>query len=705
MLVLLLAAGIALTVISLPRPDRQSISYEEGQPWKYPLLTAPFDIPVYFDSITAAKMSDSIQRNFIPYVDVNERAVDDLLDHLPRTGSMPAGMKLLETAIKSVYARGVMDEPVKGRVESLPGQRMVNVVEGSNMASSRDASEMLTPPQAMDTIVSYSQRGAALFGFISEDVWDYLRDNLKANVVLNDSVNDLNLRRALATVNSAQGSIRQGQRIVDRGEVVTPQIYRNLQEYERQLEIHNGADTNRTWFIVGQAGYMVMVITCFFLYLFFYQRSVFNSTRTMVFLITVLFIFSLLAILLSETFTYGIYLAPFAALPLMTLIFVDRQTAVIMLATSVMIGALAALYQFQFVVVELAAGLTSIFCLKQLSRRSQLLNVSFFTFLSYTAAYVICRLVAEGSFDAISPRVIGCFGVNAVLLALTYVLIFLLERMFGFTSLVTLVELCDISNPLLRKLSEDAPGTFQHSMQVSTLAADAARAIGANTQLVRTGALYHDVGKLYSPIFFTENQHGVNPHAGLDPETSARQIINHVTKGVELAHKYKIPKIIQDFILEHHGKGVARYFYTTACNAHPDREVDPTPFTYPGPNPRSKETAILMMADAVEAASRSLPEYSAKTISDLVEKIIDTQMKEGMFRDAPISFADIAAIKQTFKKRLGSIYHSRVAYPERKTPAAAPAPTSAAAAPVSNTAPVVSAPAATAPGSATTTRP
>ena len=236
--------------------------------------------------------------------------------------------------------------------------------------------------------------------------------------------------------------------------------------------------------------------------------------------------------------------------------------------------------------------------------------------------------------------------------------------MFGFTSVVSLVELSDINNPTLRELSEECPGTFQHSMAVSNLAAEAARAIDADVQLVRAGALYHDIGKINNPAFFTENQHGVNPHDALDPVQSARVVIGHVTDGVKRADKAKLPGVIKAFITEHHGKGKARYFYNTYCQAHPDEDVDPAPFTYPGPNPQSRETSVLMMADSVEAASRSLKEYTPEAITALVNKIIDTQIAEGLHNDSPLSFRDVQTIKQSFINRLRTIYHSRVAYPE-----------------------------------------
>lgn len=676
---LLLLAAATLITAALPRAGRESISYEEGQPWKYSLLTAPFDIPVYYDSITEARMTDSIKANFPPYVNVSATAADELIGSFPAPLAMHPGVRQLMGHIRYVYGKGIIDETVKERLEKQTGRKTVNVVSASNTATQTDASQMLTPIQAVDTIARLYKEHASVFSQVPEQTWDVIQNNLRANVTLNDTINERQLNNALAMVSSAQGTIRQGQRIVDRGEPVTPQIYRNLQEYERMLTAREGTGNDTLGFLIGQAAFILISLGIFYAYLAFNLRRIYYSTKTMVFIMVSVTIMSLLAVLLGDTFSMGIFMTPIAALPVMIMIFVGKRTAMLTLLVTVMITALAAIYQFSFIFMQMAAGMTAIFCLKQLSRRSQLLRVSFFTFIVYVLCYTVITLVLEGTLHDINLRMFIYLAVNSTLLSLTYVLIFIVERLFGFTSTVTLVELSDINNPLLRRLSEEAPGTFQHSMQVSTLAADAARAIGADTQLVRTGALYHDIGKLSSPVFFTENQHGVNPHNGLDSETSARKIISHVTEGVTLAQKAKLPAVIKDFILEHHGRGVTRYFYNTACNAHPDRNIDPAPYTYPGPNPHSRETAILMMADAVEAASRSLKEYSAESISALVDKIIDTQMKEGMFMQSPVSFSDIKVIKDVFKRRLGTIYHSRVAYPEqnRGPRAGAQAPTSA----------------------------
>lgn len=258
------------------------------------------------------------------------------------------------------------------------------------------------------------------------------------------------------------------------------------------------------------------------------------------------------------------------------------------------------------------------------------------------------------------------FAINMVLTSFAYILIFIVEKVFGFISVVTLVELSDINNPILRELSEECPGTFQHSMAVANLVTAAANRVNANVQLVRAGALYHDIGKTKNPAFFTENQHGVNPHNSLTPVQSARVIINHVTDGLRMAEKAKLPKVIRDMIVQHHGKTTARYFYNTYCNAHPGEEVDPTPFTYPGPNPQSKEASLLMMADVVEAASRSLPDHKPETIAALVNKLIDAQVAEGLHKNSPLSFRDITTIKKAFIDSLLTMYHVRIAYPDKK---------------------------------------
>ena len=316
------------------------------------------------------------------------------------------------------------------------------------------------------------------------------------------------------------------------------------------------------------------------------------------------------------------------------------------------------------------AGTAVIFSLKELSRRSELLRSAAIAFLAYVVSYVGFELMTTGSLSSLSWRLIGYFGINTVLISFAYILIFIVEKLFGMVSVVTLVELSDINNKILRELSQECPGTFQHSMAVSNLATEAAHRIGANVQLVRAGALYHDIGKIDNPAFFTENQHGVNPHDTLNPMQSAGIIIRHVADGLKKAEKAKLPSVIRDFISQHHGRGKAKYFFTMYCRQNPDGEADAEAFTYPGPNPQTREASLLMMADTVEAASRSMPDHSQDAIRALVNRLIDTQVAEGLHNDSPLSFRDIRDIKECFISRLRSMYHARVSYPaEIKKPA------------------------------------
>lgn len=664
----LFLGAVVLIVLSLPKTDRHSYIYEQNQPWRYPLLTAPFDIPLMPDSLTVKSLKDSIDRHFVPFViehlDISSRNIEEYKKSL---GSVNIeGKDWLISTMTTIYNKGIVENDVYEQIKSgdMTYVRTTHNEEPDNFISELPAGAMMTSRQAyllIDSLYSAKYPGQSIS---VTKLNNYLEPN-----VLSDPVADSKFKnQEYLNATGALGVIKQGQRIVDRGEIVTPQIYTNLKVYEDMLAQNNILTKHENMFMVGQIAYIIVVLSMLYIFMSVYRPRFFSSIRQMTFLMTVITIFTILTILMAENIRYGIYLVPFAAVPVLILVFFDSRTAIFSHIASVLLSTLVATYQFQFLFMQLIVGFVAGYSIQQLSRRSQLLRTAILAFLAYVVTYIITLLLDNGGVDTLNWRMIGVFGINTVVLSFTYVLIFVIEKVFGFTSTVTLVELSDINNSLLRRLAEEAPGTFQHSIQVSTLAADAARAIGANTQLVRTGALYHDIGKIESPIFFTENQHGVNPHNGLDPDVSARKIISHVVAGVNLAVKEKLPTVIRSFIAEHHGKGVARYFYNTACNASPDQEIDPTPYTYPGPNPQSKETAIMMMADAVEAASRSLKEYTAETIGGLVDKIVDGQMRDGLFVDSPISFKEIEIVKKTFKKRLGTIYHSRVEYPTLNQP-------------------------------------
>ncbi len=662
----LLIAAVALIALCLPRTGRQSYSYEVNQPWKYHLLTADFDIPIYYDTETSDKLKDSIDNHFVPFVIRSEKVSKDNIERFTKVtaGIEPhADYRQMAALLSTVYNKGIIEPALYDSVSSRHLYELRTTQDNSNditTATTLSIADMRTPAGAfhyIDSVYRSTHGEASMTQLMAKA----LNLCLSPNITL-DSVTDGKFRsQEYLNVTAAQGVIKKGQRIVDLGEIVTPQIYTILNTYEQMLE-EQKEDNSDKLFALGQVLIILAIYIIYYLYLANFRPRLYRTIRVMTFLIGFSVVFVLFALFMFENFSYGIYFVPFAAVPITVMIFFDARTAVMTLFTTVMISAIVATFPLQFILMQVMAGFVVTYALRQLTRRSQLLFTAVMVFITYFAIYVTTLLVSSGTLaDTFSPRAVGMLAINCVLLSFSYFLILLVEKIFGFTSTVTLVELSDINNTLLRRLAEEAPGTFQHSMQVSTLASDAARAIEANVQMVRTGALYHDIGKLSSPIFFTENQHGVNPHDGLTPEASAHKIISHVSAGLQIAAKEKLPMVIRSFIAQHHGHGVAKYFYNTAMNS--GYAVNKADFQYPGPNPQTKETTLLMMADAVEAASRSLHEYSEENISNLVENIINGQIADGLYIDSPISFHDIQVVKETFKARLATIYHSRVAYP------------------------------------------
>lgn len=661
-----------IVLLLLMKSDHQNYSYELNQPWRYPLLTAEFDTPIMRDSVSAQLMRDSIDRAFIPFVKRDTRASARNVDRFVKIiGNYVdvADAAFLGKKLTEVYNRGVVSAELYDRIHSFSQShlRVSDDSEDINAVKVIDASSMMSPSmayKAVDSAYVAARSTPKSDARLSADVAKALNASLIPNVVI-DSAADSRFRdQEYLNVNSALGVIKKGQRIVDRGDIIDAQIFTNLNNYIDMLDKTEAKTLSKKFFTTAQAIYILILFTLLYLFLAVYRPDVFDDFKKVTFIVSLITFFVVLAIVTADAFNNGLYLIPFAGVPIIITVFTDARTAIFSHIICILMIALAAPFQFQFVVIQFVVGISATLCIHHLSRRSQLLRTALITFGLYILSYAMMLTLSEGTVTSFSLRMVGIFAINCVLLSFAYLLILVVEKIFGFTSMVTLVELSDINSPVLRHLAEVAPGTFQHSMQVSTLAAEAARAIGANTTLVRTGALYHDIGKAESPIFFTENQHGVNPHAGLDPEMSARKIISHVTDGLSIASREKLPQVIKDFIAEHHGKGVTKYFYNTAVNESKDGIVDKSRYEYPGPNPQTKETTILMMADAIEAASRSLKDYSPQSIDALVDKIIDSQLADGLYNDSPINFRDINVIKDTFKKRLATIYHSRIEYPE-----------------------------------------
>lgn len=661
---------VAFLVFFIPKADHQSYSFEENQPWKYQLLTAEFDTPIMRDSASANRMRDSIDRLFVPFVKRDDKIAEANIKRFNQSLAdiLPASDRsMISSLLRDVYNRGIIDAETASGLKAREHKTLREMTSdaAANNAISIDASAMVSEAKAFRIIDSVYIARHPQNTRLSVEAIKSLNSCITPNILV-DTVADNKFRsQEYLSVNAALGVIKKGQRIVDRGEIVTPQIFTNLNTYMEMLNNFHASTSNTALLIGSRTVYVAILILIFMIYIRVYRPNYFNDTRRLSFLLIYITLFVIFAIEMFEWIPNGLYIVPFAAIPVVILVFFDSRTAIFSLMIAVLLAALVATFPIHFIFTEFVVGTVATYSLHQLSKRSQLLRTAFITLVVYVICHVTINIMELGNLqEVLSARMITYYCINAVILSFAYVMIWVVEKVFGFTSTVTLVELSDINNPILRKLAEVAPGTFQHSMQVSTLAAEAARAINANTQLVRTGALYHDIGKMESPIFFTENQHGVSPHDGLSPEVSAKKIISHVSQGLEMAKNEKLPAVIRDFISQHHGKGMAKYFYNTAVNENPGKDIDAAPFTYPGPNPQTKETTILMMADSVEAASRSLTNYSKESISNLVDKIIAAQEADGLYKDSPLSFKEIQTIKDTFKSRLATIYHSRIAYPE-----------------------------------------
>lgn len=656
-LLICLAAAVIITYF-YPHPESTHFNYEENRPWNYAKLIAPFDIPIHADSATILAARDSLDAKFVPVYQINQLMVDSVIAELPKLQGTNYHNELA-ARLRRIYSSGVVDAQTREKIAEgkLPKVRILDKNVLSEMSTSHFTSARDIYLRLDSTI---SDPGLHQY-FSSAN----LQNILRPNIIYNDAESRRHYDYDYLTLTADRGVIQQGQTIIDKGTIISPQDYTNLRTYERMVEASITKAGKSDWMmLLGQFIYVVSLLGILFGYLLYYNRKLYKDMRAFIFVLSLITLFFLVALALNTFVSSGIYIAPLTIVPILVLVFFDGRTALMVSVSLALICSAITSFPLEFIFLQFIASAMAVYSLRQLNQRSELLRTAGFVAGAYLLSYVALELLMNGTFEGLSWRMIVYLLVNAALTSMAYVLMSAVERVFGFISSVTLVELADTNSPLLRTLNDECPGTFQHSLSVSNLAADAAKRIGANEQLVRAGALYHDVGKLGNPAFFTENQHGVNPHDTLQPEQSARIVVNHVIDGLRRADKAGLPSVIQDFIREHHGRGKAKYFYYTHCKQHPDENIDPTPFTYPGPNPRSRETAVLMMADAVEAASRSLKEHTPRSITELVNKIIDAQIAEGMFDESPLQFRDIPVIKEAFIKRLKTIYHSRIVYPD-----------------------------------------
>lgn len=661
-------AAIAILVYFMPRETSRTYDYRLGEPWNKSSLIAQDSFPVLKSEEQLQREKDSLRRYYEPYFQINPQIAE--LQEQSLNADFQQRLKdvvphyflgYIKEKLQYVYEQGILSTEDYDRLKEDETQ-FVWIFQ-QNESRARQVEDLFTPKSAYEYMIHeedsarYPHRKLLLC-----DLSQFIQSNLTYDA-------QKSLQQQQETDNLLVpyiGQVQVGQKIVDRGEIVNEYTYNVLTSMEIYQKGRTKSPKEKYAVLAGNALYATIMVVLL-LYFFRQFRSNYLQEPRIVMLVFFMFMFfPIITYTMVKHSLLQVHIIPYCVIPIFLRIFLDSRTAFTTHIITILTCAMALSHPFEFVLTQTVAGLMAIYSMKQLTQRSELFRSAVYVIIGTTAT-CLCIDLYQGNFHTSGGvdtwRYIYLCIAGALSL-ISYLLLIPIERIFRFTSTVTLVELSNINHPILRKLSENAPGTFQHSLQVANLAAEVANRIGGKSQLVRTGALYHDIGKIQNPVFFTENQSGTNPHEGLPYEQSAQIIIQHVRDGLKLADKYKLPNVIREFIQTHHGCSMARYFYVSYKNKYPDREVDPSLFTYPGPNPGTLEQAILMMVDSVEAASRSLPEYTEESVNTLVDKIIDFQVQEGFFNRCPITFQNIADAKDVLKEKLKTIYHTRIQYPE-----------------------------------------
>ena len=662
----LVIVSAAIIVIALPRDNDVNFKIEQGKPWRHADFTAPFDFPIYKSDRVVKAEQDSVLRLYEPYYTLQQDQENKFVrqfskDYGQGIPDVPADfISIIANRLHSLYGQGIMNVDDYQKL-SRDTNTQIRIVHNKS-AVSVPITKVLSPMTAYEQLFSDPMLAEYKEQLKKCNLNDYIVSNLAYDEVRSESSH----RDLLSTIPLATGVVQRGQKIIDRGGIVDDKTYNILQSYLKESERRHKSDAQLSRTLLGQIIYVTLLMAAFTIFLTIFRNDYFEKIRSTAMIYSLVIVFALLSSLLVSHSLLHVFIIPFAMVPIFIRVFMDSRTAFMAHTTLLLIVACILQHPLEFIAVELTAGLVAIFTLRELSSRSQLFWTAIIVTIIATTTNLALELMRANSLTAIDFSDYNYLVLSGLMLFCSYPLLYIIEKAFGFTSNITLIELSDMNKDLLRRMSEVAPGTFQHSIQVGNLAAEIANRIGAKSQLVRTGALYHDIGKTLNPIYFTENQSGYNPHDGMTYVESAQMIISHVTEGLKLADKYNLPQVICDFISTHHGQGKAKYFFVKQKNEFPEEPVDDLLFTYPGPNPTTKEQAILMMADSVEAASRSLPDYTEKSIRDLVDHIIDAQVAEGFFRDCPITFRDIQYAKTVLIEKLKTIYHTRISYPELK---------------------------------------
>lgn len=668
---LIFQAGMAvlcmgLVIYFMPRNNVFNYNYSEAAPWNYGQIIAPFNFPIYKSEAQLKKEKDSIADNFEMYFSkdttialnslrqLKARFYSNASEEVPQE----AYIKYYNSLIK-LYNSGIVSIKDKERINNSKAEN-INVIS-NHFATNSNKRELYSVAEAYkrliasDTFPQNIIRAYKLEDFITPNL---AFDSVKSARLLEEEINRLPI---------SNGIVQNGQKIVSRGDIVDAETYRILKSYQFEMNKRQDNNYKGTTMLIGQIIFVIIAFSILLSYIYIYNPDIKNSNNKFILVILSVTIFPVIVGAMMQARFSNVFMLPFALVPMMLCLFTNPRTAFITYTVEILLCSIMLNSPYEFVLLQILAGYAAILSLKELSSRSQMFRSAFIVLLTYCTTFLCYELIVENDITKMNLIMYIYFVISAVLMLFAYPLMFIIEKLLGFVSNITLIELSNLNNSLLQKLSQEAPGTFQHSMQVGNLAAEAARAVGANSLEVRTGALYHDIGKSLNPIYFTENQSGgISPHNKLELQESAAIIIKHVTDGLAIAAHHHLPQKIKEFITTHHGLSKTGYFYITYKNNHPDETIDESLFTYPGPKPQTIEQGILMMADCVEAASHSIEEYTAANIDKMVDNIIDGRVNGGELNLCPLTFQDISTIKEVFKKRLKAIYHTRISYPDEK---------------------------------------
>ena len=680
--------SIAIVYLVSPKEGRFRYEFQKGSPWMHESLYAPFDFAIYKTNDEIKKEKDSIKNNLVPYFKINNEIYKNAIfnfsknfetkwkEHINVYYRVPDEESNNEqklkyynyviSLLKKIYDKGIIDYSKYQKLKFHDNSLFIIKNNSAEQYSTDDIYDLISAKEEIDKIINsqkedYNYINNLDYVFLKTlNIKQYIKSNLEFDKTTYDEIK----KQKLDNISITYGFVQKNELIISKGELINQKLFRILSSLKREYEEKTGTKTS-FYLLLGRIILITLSFLILFLFIVNFKKDILYSNIKTLFILLIMLIFISLSSIVVRNNIFSIYVIPFALIPIIITTFYDARTALFAHLVTILIVGFLVPNSFEFVIIQIFAGVIAILSISNLYKRQQIFISSFLVFLTYVIISLAFMLIYNSGFNNIEWKQLLWFGINSLLILLAAPIIYIFEKTFGFLSDLTLMELSDSNQPLLRKLAENAPGTFQHSLQVANLAEDAIRKIGGNPLLVRCGALYHDIGKLKNPQYFIENQlSGTNPHDKLDFDASAKIIISHVSEGVKMGKKYNLPSQIIDFMRMHHGTSKAYYFYKSYINKYPDKKINDNDFTYPGPRPNTKETVVLMMADAIEAASRTMKIVNKETISQLIDNIINSQMQNKQYNRANINFNDIEIVKSALEKKLLSIYHARIEYPK-----------------------------------------